>query len=135
MRDDFLPADVEAYRAFIEELPAKTILKSDTDALVQCPDPGGRHANGDEDPSLGVDLRRNGRGPKIVFKCQAQGCDASEILEAWGMTWSEVPVRLLDERAPQAQGGGASRAGVHRDPVRHLQEPARGLFAACDRGP
>jgi putative DNA primase/helicase len=62
--------------------PAKT--KSDTDADVLCP------VHGDRNPSLGVDLRRNGSGPKILINCRSQGCEYEEILEALGIESSDL---------------------------------------------
>jgi hypothetical protein len=59
-------------------------IKSSTDANVLCP------VHGDRNPSLGVDLRRNGTGPKIVLNCRSQGCDYEEILEALGIESSDL---------------------------------------------
>jgi hypothetical protein len=59
-------------------------IKSETDADVLCP------VHGDRNPSLGVDLRRNGTGPRIVVNCRSQGCDYEEILYALGIESSDL---------------------------------------------
>jgi hypothetical protein len=74
----FTPEELEWYREKLELFPGEKKIKSDTDTDVLCP------VHDDHDPSLGIDLRRNGSGPKIVANCRSQGCEYEEILKAIG---------------------------------------------------
>jgi hypothetical protein len=58
--------------------------KSDTDADVICP------AHDDHNPSLGVDLRKNGVGAKVVVNCRSQRCPYADILRATGLTDADL---------------------------------------------
>ena len=81
-------------KAFFEKIlerfedPKK--IASDTEATVRCPDPHGLHSNGDERPSLGVSLSRNGVGAKVLIYCHSQGCDFDAILEARELTTKDL---------------------------------------------
>jgi hypothetical protein len=80
MSVNFTNEVLEWYRERLHQFPGEQVLKSSgVDADVLCP------VHGDQNPSLGVDLRQNGKGPQIVLKCRSQGCEWQEILEAVGM--------------------------------------------------
>ena len=80
----FTPEIVSWYEAFLDNFSGEQRRKSNTDADVICP------VHDDHDPSLGVDLRENGRGPKIVMNCRSQGCEYEEILDALGVSTSDL---------------------------------------------
>jgi transcriptional regulator with XRE-family HTH domain len=80
----FTPEIVSWYEAFLDNFSGEQRRKSKTDADVICP------VHDDHDPSLGVDLRENGRGPKIVMNCRSQGCEYEEILDALGVSTSDL---------------------------------------------
>jgi hypothetical protein len=70
----FTPQTLDWYEGILNLFPGEHRRKSKTDADVICP------VHDDHNPSLGVDLRQNGAGPKIVLNCRSQGCEYSEIL-------------------------------------------------------
>jgi hypothetical protein len=76
---NFSPEVLEWYRGKLEHFGAPRIEKSPTDTDALCP------VHGDHNPSLGVDLRQNGRGPKILVTCRSQDCEFEEILDAVGL--------------------------------------------------
>jgi hypothetical protein len=76
----FTPEMLEKYRQFYERFPGTKKIKSETGADVICP------AHDDHNPSLGIDLVKNGAGPKIVMNCRSAGCDYRDILDAVGLT-------------------------------------------------
>jgi hypothetical protein len=78
---------LENYRAFLEHFPGEQLVKSDTEADLTCP------IHGDNHPSLGVDLRRNGHGAEILLHCRSRNCDRKKILRAVGLTDQD---RLLE---------------------------------------
>ena len=71
---------IKGYEKILSRFPGEHKRKSKTDADVLCP------VHEDHDPSLGVDLRQNGAGPRVVLNCRSQGCEYSEILQAVGLT-------------------------------------------------
>src|SRR5215211_7700039 len=75
----FTSQTLDWYEGILSQFPGEHRRKSKTDADVICP------VHDDHNPSLGVDLRRNGAGPKIVLNCRSQGCEYSEILQAVGV--------------------------------------------------
>src|SRR5919112_286825 len=79
MNNDFSPEDLDHYTQLLERFPGEKAIKSPTEADVLCP------VHGDNNPSLGVDLRRNGVGPKIVFSCRSHGCSQADIVAAAGL--------------------------------------------------
>jgi putative DNA primase/helicase len=80
----FTPEIVSWYEAFLENFPGEQRRKSNTDTDVLCP------AHDDHNPSLGVDLRENDRGPKIIMNCRSQGCEYKEILDAAGLSAEDL---------------------------------------------
>jgi hypothetical protein len=72
--------DLARYAKVLEYFPGQKNIKSPTDADVLCP------VHGDKNPSLGVDLRRNGAGPKVVLTCRSHGCSYGSIIQAVGLT-------------------------------------------------
>jgi putative DNA primase/helicase len=80
----FTTRELEWYRDALTLFPGEQKIKSETDADVLCPVHGDRH------PSLGVDLRRNGSGPKIVLNCRSQHCTYDAIIEALGIGSGEL---------------------------------------------
>jgi putative DNA primase/helicase len=72
----FTPQILDWYEGILSRFPGEHRRKSKTDADVICP------VHDDHNPSLGVDLRQNGAGPKVVINCRSQGCEYSEILQA-----------------------------------------------------
>ena len=79
----------------LSRFPGEHKRKSKTDADVICP------VHDDHNPSLGVDLRQNGAGSKVVLNCRSQGCEYSEILEAVGLTDADLK---LQEKNVMAYG-------------------------------
>jgi hypothetical protein len=81
------------------------IAKSETDNDVRCP------IHADQRPSLGVDLRQNGRGPQIVVRCRSANCPVAKILEAVGLTFAD----LYFEKKAVATGETAPMNGSSGD--------------------
>jgi hypothetical protein len=80
VNDIFSPGELARYAKVLEYFPGEKNIKSSTDADVLCP------VHGDNNPSLGVDLRRNGAGPKVVLTCRSHGCPYGSIIQAVGLT-------------------------------------------------
>jgi hypothetical protein len=88
MTDHFSPEELAHYARLVKLFPGDKEIKSPTDANVTCP----RHA--DNHPSLGIDLRKNGSGPKAVFNCRSQGCSQEAIIATAGLRpedWNFFP--------------------------------------------
>jgi hypothetical protein len=90
------PQILEWYEGILCQFPGEHRRKSKTDADVICP------VHDDHNPSLGVDLRQNGAGPKIVLNCRSQGCEYSEILQAVGLT--DADLKLPEKNAVMEYG-------------------------------
>jgi hypothetical protein len=75
----FSPEVLGWYRETLKHFGDEWVSKSPTDTDVLCP------VHGDRNPSLGVDLRQNGKGPKIVLNCRSQSCEYQEILDSVGL--------------------------------------------------
>ena len=95
---EFPPEVFERYRWVLGKFPGPQNIKSPTDADVLCP------VHGDRNPSLGVDLRENGKGPKVVLKCRSQGCKYGAILGAVGLR--DEDLYLSNNHAPGGCLGG-----------------------------
>jgi putative DNA primase/helicase len=76
----FTPQALDWYEGILSQFPGEHRRKSKTDADVLCP------VHPDHHPSLGVDLRQNGAGSKVVINCRSQGCEYPAILGAIGLT-------------------------------------------------
>jgi hypothetical protein len=87
---------LEWYERILSQVPGEHRRKSKTDADVLCP------VHDDHNPSLGVDLRQNGAGPKIILNCRSQGCEYSEILQAVSLT--DADLKLQEKNAVMAYG-------------------------------
>src|SRR5215210_2289432 len=72
------------YEQILSRFPGEHRRKSKTDADVICP------AHDDHNPSLGVDLRQNGAGPRVVLNCRSRGCGYATILGAIGLTAGDL---------------------------------------------
>jgi putative DNA primase/helicase len=72
------------YEKLLSRFPGEHRRKSKTDADVICP------VHDDHNPSLGVDLRKNGAGSKVVLNCRSRGCEYADILEAIGLTDADL---------------------------------------------
>src|SRR5918994_7206636 len=94
--DSFTPQTLDWYEGILSQFPGEHRRKSKTDADVICP------VHDDHNPSLGVDLRHNGAGPKVVLNCRSQGCEYSEILQAVGLT--DADLKLQEKNAAMAYG-------------------------------
>jgi hypothetical protein len=92
----FTPEIIKAYEEVLSRFPGEHRRKSKTDADVICP------VHDDHSPSLGVDLRQNDAGPKIILNCRSQGCEYSEILQAVGLT--DADLKLQQKNAAMAYG-------------------------------
>jgi len=92
----FTPEIIKGYEKVLDRFPGGHRRKSKTDADVICP------VHDDHNPSLGVDLRQNGAGPKIVLNCRSRGCEYSEILQAVGLT--DADLKLQEKNAAMAYG-------------------------------
>jgi hypothetical protein len=80
----FTPRALVWYEGILRQFPGEHRRKSKTDADVICP------VHDDHNPSLGVDLRQNGAGPKVVLNCRSQGCEYADILRAIGLTDADL---------------------------------------------
>jgi putative DNA primase/helicase len=80
----FTPQTLEWYEGILCQFPGEHRRKSKTDADVICP------VHDDHNPSLGVDLRQNGAGSKVVLNCRSQGCGYAAILGAIGLTDADL---------------------------------------------
>src|SRR5215203_749121 len=80
----FSQQELAWYRDRLSLFGSGAKIKSETDADVLCP------VHGDNNPSLGVDLRRNGAGPKIVLTCRSHGCPYGSIIQAVGLTSGDL---------------------------------------------
>ncbi len=84
MITSFTANEITFYKKILEKFPGIQHIKSETDADVLCP------VHGDKHPSLGVDLRRNGVGAKVVINCRSQGCSFEDITKAAGLSSSDL---------------------------------------------
>jgi hypothetical protein len=80
----FTPRTLDWYEGILSQFPGEHRRKSKTDADVICP------AHDDHNPSLGVDLRQNGAGSKVVLNCRSRGCGYAAILGAIGLTDADL---------------------------------------------
>jgi putative DNA primase/helicase len=80
----FTPQTLDWYEGILSQFPGEHRRKSKTDADVICP------VHADHNPSLGVDLRHNGAGPKVVINCRSQGCAYADIIKALGLTDADL---------------------------------------------
>jgi hypothetical protein len=92
----FTPQTLEWYEGILGLFPGEHRRKSKTDADVLCP------VHDDHNPSLGVDLRQNGAGSKVVLNCRSRGCEYSEILQAVGLT--DADLKLQEKNAAMEYG-------------------------------
>jgi hypothetical protein len=83
----FTPEVIEGYEEVLSRFSGEHKRKSKTDADVLCP------VHDDHNPSLGVDLRHNGAGPKVVLNCRSRECEYSEILRAVGLTDADLKLQ------------------------------------------
>jgi hypothetical protein len=81
---DFTPEVIRWYEKVLRWFPGEHKRKSETDADVICP------VHEDHNPSLGVDLRKNGAGAKVAINCRSQGCSYADILRATGLTDADL---------------------------------------------
>jgi putative DNA primase/helicase len=82
--DGFTPQTLDWYKGILSLFPGEHRRKSKTDADVLCP------VHDDHNPSLGVDLRQNGAGSKVVINCRSQWCEYADILKAIGLTDADL---------------------------------------------
>jgi hypothetical protein len=75
---------IKGYEKVLSRFAGEHKRKSKTDADVLCP------VHDDHNPSLGVDLRQNGAGPKVVLNCRSRGCEYADILKAIGLTDADL---------------------------------------------
>ena len=80
----FTPQTLDWYEIVLSRFPGEHKRKSKTDADVICP------VHDDHNPSLGVDLRQNGAGSKVIINCRSQGCEYADILKAIGLTDADL---------------------------------------------
>jgi hypothetical protein len=80
----FTPQALDWYEGILSQFPGERRRKSKTDADVICP------VHDDHNPSLGVDLRQNGAGSKVVINCRSQGCEYADILGAISLTNADL---------------------------------------------
>jgi len=74
----------------------------------------------DRDPSLGIDLRRNGYGPEVMMNCRSQGCGRKAILRAVGL---KDQARFFEED----RGDGALPGCTLEQYARHKHLPVEFL--------
>jgi hypothetical protein len=82
--DGFAPQTLDWYKGILSLFPGEHRRKSKTDADCICP------VHDDHNPSLGVDLRQNGAGSKVVLNCRSRGCEYAAILKAVGLTDADL---------------------------------------------
>jgi hypothetical protein len=80
----FTPQTLDWYEGILSQFPGEHRRKSKTDTDVICP------VHDDHKPSLGVDLRQNGAGSKVVINCRSRGCEYADILGAIGLTEADL---------------------------------------------
>ena len=80
----FTPQTLDWYEGILSLFSGEHRRKSKTDADVICP------VHDDQNPSLGVDLRHNGAGSKVVINCRSQGCPYTDILGAIDLTDADL---------------------------------------------
>jgi hypothetical protein len=80
MDKSFSPQVLRRYKDFLAHFPGDQIIKSETEADVICP------VHDDHNPSLGIDLRRNGHGPEAKMNCRSLGCVRTDMLQGVGLT-------------------------------------------------
>jgi hypothetical protein len=80
----FTPQALDWYEGILSQFPGERRRKSKTDADVICP------VHDDHNPSLGVDMRQNGAGSKVVLNCRSRGCEYADILKAIGLTNADL---------------------------------------------
>jgi hypothetical protein len=91
----FTPQTLDWYEGILSQFPGEHRRKTKTDADVICP------VHDDHNPSLGVDLRQNGAGSKVVINCRSQGCEYADILGAISLTDADLK---LQEKNGMAYG-------------------------------
>ena len=89
MKDAFSPSDRQWFKGFLANFPEVNFV-SDTSAQLRCPDPHGRHSNGDQNPSATADLSQNGSGPMALLRCHSQQCEVPEILREVGLEYGDL---------------------------------------------
>lgn len=89
MKDSFSPSDRLWFKGFLANFPEVNFV-SDTSARLRCPDPHGRHSNGDQNPSVTADLSQNGSGPMALLRCHSQQCEVPEILREVGLEYGDL---------------------------------------------
>jgi hypothetical protein len=82
--DDFSPEVIRWYENVLRRIPGEHRRKCETDADVICP------VHDDHNPSLGVDLRKDGAGAKVVVNCRSRECSYADILRATGLTDADL---------------------------------------------
>src|SRR5215203_4579895 len=92
----FTPQTLDWYEGILSQFPGEHRRKSKIDTDVICP------VHDDHNPSLGVDLRQNCAGHKVVLNCRSQGCEYSEILQAVGLT--DADLKLQQKNAAMEYG-------------------------------
>src|SRR5215208_3537849 len=110
----FAPHEYYYYENFLKNFSAP-VRKSETESLVRCPDPEGRHSNGDENPSLSVGLGQNGRGPMIKMNCLSQECPKEEILSSVGLGFRDLyppPIRANGSKGTNGSAKAEAKAGT-----------------------
>ena len=80
----FTHQTLDWYEGILSQFPGDHRRKSKIDVDVICP------VHDDHNPSLGVDLRQNGAGSKVVLNCRSQGCEYADILKAIGITDTDL---------------------------------------------
>jgi hypothetical protein len=89
--DGFTSQTLDWYKGILDRFPGEHRRKSKTDADVICP------VHDDHNPSLGVDLRQNGAGFKVVINCRSRGCEYAAILKAIGLTDADLKLNGGDK--------------------------------------
>jgi hypothetical protein len=92
------------YEETLKQFGDEWVTKSPTDTDVLCP------VHGDRNPSLGVDLRQNGKGPKIVLNCRSQGCEFEEILDSVGLKSRDLYYHADSNGVPSGTPSGCTVA-------------------------
>jgi hypothetical protein len=109
------------YREELGHFGEPRVEKSPTDTDVLCP------VHGDHNPSLGVDLRRNGKGAMIVISCRSQGCDPEDILQAVGLGFEDLYYQRLEEKSEPEGCTVAQYAAAKGLPEEFLRSDIVGL--------
>jgi hypothetical protein len=128
MGSSFSPSDKRWFKEFVANFNEVNLV-SDTSARMRCPDPYGRHSNGDQNPSASADLSQNGTGATALVYCHSQKCETEAMLRAVGLEPGDLyPARNGSKDRPPLPGLSVEEYAASKDlPVEFLTHEFIGL--------